>query len=267
METQVVRIVAGKDGCGLASMSGSVAIIVDAMRASTMLCTLLHIGLKEIHVVRRVSEARQLTKKLRHALLVGERKGLKLKGFDFSNSPTEVLSKRPKSNIAIFTSTTGAQRLHEAIGARAIFVGSAVNASAVAKVATKVAKENGCDIVIIPAGRSDNPMLPSDEDWYVSALIASRVGLHICEEQEELLSNMLDDIERYGLSKIFSESIHGQYLISIGLAEDVEFCSQVDLLTEVPYVKDVLHFDGGLRSVLVSKAPARLKLTRIKEKQ
>jgi 2-phosphosulfolactate phosphatase len=267
MGRQCVRIVAGKDGCQLASTSGSVAIIVDAMRASTMLCTLLHVGVREAHVVRRVSEARKLIKKFSGALLVGERKGLKLKGFDFSNSPTEVLSKRPKGKIAIFTSTTGAQRLHEAIGARAIFVGSAVNASAVAKVATKVAKKNGCDIVIIPAGRSDNPMLPSDEDWYASALIASRAGLPICDEQRDLLSNMLDDIERYGLNRIFSESIHGQYLISIGLAEDVEFCSQVDLLTEVPYVRDVLHFDDGIRSVLVSKASLRLNLNRTKKEQ
>lgn len=247
----LVRVVAGRDGCRLAAETRAIAIIVDAMRMSAMLCTLLHIGVTKVHVVRGVSEARALAKLLRNAMLVGERKSVKPKGFDLSNSPTEALKYQARKRAAVFTSTTGAQRLHEALGACTILIGTAVNASSVASVAEGIASERGCDVVIIPAGRSDNPALPSDEDWYASAAIASRMSIPVCDEQREIVAAMWDEIKEQGLKRIFSESLHGQQLISLGLKEDVELCAQLDMFSEVPWVKGVEEFEGGVRSVLV----------------
>lgn len=247
-----MKIIAGKDGCRLAAETNSVAIIVDAMRMSAMMCALLHSGIKEVHVVRKVSEARALAKHLGKALLAGERKGVKPKGFDLSNSPTEVLNSPINTSIAVLTTTTGAQRLHEALGALAIFVGTSVNAASVAAAAEMVAKENRCNVIIIPAGRSDNPMLPSDEDWYASAVIASYMGIGICDAQRDLIAAMQDEIKRHGLKSIFTESLHGQQLISLGLKDDVEFCAQVNSLPEVPYVERVCEYEIGVRSTLVS---------------
>ncbi|MCS7252705.1 MAG: 2-phosphosulfolactate phosphatase [Armatimonadota bacterium] len=248
-----VQIVAGNEGCRLAAETKSVAIVVDAMRMSAMICALLHSGVKKVHVVRRVSEARTLVRHLDGALLVGERKGVKPKGFDLSNSPTEALSSRINMNTAVLTTTTGAQRLHEVLGALAIFVGTSVNASSVAAAAEAVARKNDCNVVIIPAGRSDNPMLPSDEDWYASAVIASHMSIGICDGQKDLVMVMWDEIQRHGLKNIFAESLHGQQLISLGLKEDVEFCAQINILNEVPHVEKVCEFGIGIRSVLVSE--------------
>ncbi len=248
-----MQIVAGREGCKLAAETKSVAIVVDAMRMSAAMCALMHAGVKKVHVVRKVSEARALARQLGKALLVGERKGIKLRGFDLSNSPTEVLNSRINTSTAVLTTTTGAQRLHEALGALAIFVGTSVNASSVAAAAEKVARENGCNVVIIPAGRSDNPKLPSDEDWYASAVIASHMSISICDSQRDMVMAMLDEIERDGLERIFAESLHGRQLIELNLKDDVEFCARVNMLTEVPYVENVCEFDIGVRSVLVSE--------------
>jgi 2-phosphosulfolactate phosphatase len=149
-----VSIAVGEAGCHLANELQAVAIVVDALRASATMAALLHFGIREIWVVAEVEEAWRLKETMPDALLVGERQSVKVAGFDFSNSPTEILraSEVVQGRRVIFTSTTGARRLLACRQAAAILVGTTVNATAVAKVAKERAERQQRPIVLVASG-------------------------------------------------------------------------------------------------------------------
>src|SRR5690606_17075583 len=105
----------------------------------------------------------------------GERGGIPPAGFDYGNSPRE--APFAKGRRVIFTTTTGAGRLVQCRGAEAVYMGSTVNARAVALAAVRHDK----DIVVIPAGLMSDPHFPAQEDWVAATAIALTAGGQVGE--------------------------------------------------------------------------------------
>ena len=152
-----VHLLADGGGCRWARDAKAVAVVVDALRASATITLLLHRGASEVIVVREVAEAHAYRDAHPGSLLVGERGGLKVDGFDLGNSPTEIQRADVRGKAVAFTSTTGAQRMVACLGASAILVGTTINATAVARQATALARAAHVPIVIIPAGSATDP--------------------------------------------------------------------------------------------------------------
>src|SRR5690606_41372827 len=72
---------------------GRVAVVIDVLRATSMIAALLAAGAREVWPVKEVDEARRLASELGGALLAGERGGLPPAGFDMGNSPRDVDAK------------------------------------------------------------------------------------------------------------------------------------------------------------------------------
>jgi len=72
-----------------------VAVIVDVFRAFTCAPLLFSMGIEKLYMVGTPEQAFALKEKDRDLLLVGEVSGIPIKGFDFGNSPSEILSKGP----------------------------------------------------------------------------------------------------------------------------------------------------------------------------
>ena len=68
-----------------------VAVIIDVFRAFSVACYAVDAGAVRIIATSEVSEAFKLKKKYKNSVLVGERDEKKIEGFDFGNSPTEVI--------------------------------------------------------------------------------------------------------------------------------------------------------------------------------
>lgn len=240
-----VHIGVGEQGSELANELKAIAIIVDALRASATLATLFERGVREVWVVSEVEQAWELKRQMPDALLVGERNSLKVEGFDFSNSPTEILQAQGlEGRRAIFTSTTGAKRILACKNATAILVGTTVNASAVAKSAETLAEQNRCPIVIVASGVYGRGEEWASEDIAAAWTIAERISGQIVRAPLQLPSpsssvtpTSLSDLER-----VFAESLHGQELIALGLQTDVNWCAQVDKVSSVPKVTDFRDF-------------------------
>ena len=66
-------------------------------------------------------------------MLVGERDEKKIPGFDFGNSPTEIIQADLHGKIVIHTTTAGTQGLINATRADLVLTGSFVNAGAIVK--------------------------------------------------------------------------------------------------------------------------------------
>jgi 2-phosphosulfolactate phosphatase len=103
------------------------AIVVDVLRASSTIVAALWAGAKEVIPVEDADEALALGKKM-GAVLVGERDGVKLEGFDYNNSPSEMLAAEVKDKTVVMTTSNGVKVMVEGG-----VIGSTLNAGAVAE--------------------------------------------------------------------------------------------------------------------------------------
>jgi 2-phosphosulfolactate phosphatase len=116
-----------------ARQAGGLAVIIDVFRAFSVECYAIDSGAVKIIAACGVKEAFELKKRYRQAVLVGEREEKKIEGFDFGNSPTEIIKADLTGRIVVHTTTAGTSGLINAKNAEITITGSFVNSAAVAK--------------------------------------------------------------------------------------------------------------------------------------
>lgn len=235
------HLIEGAAGCAYAIENQCVAVVVDALRASATAAYLLHHGASEIIAVQEVEDAFRARHRYPDALLAGERGGLPPEGFDLGNSPRligDVSGRR-----VIFTTTTGAGRLVACYGAPAIYMGTTVNASAVAS----AAQSQGRDVVLIPAGLMSDPDFDAQEDWVAAAAIAMVLDLPVGEGALRFAS-WRERIVAEGVEALFDSAPHAAKLRKVGLDADIPFCAQMDSVGAVPKVMGRNEFGVAVRA-------------------
>ena len=68
---------------------GKVCVVIDVLRATSVICTALNMGAKSIIPVLEVTQAQALKLSDPEMILAGERNGFKVTGFDLGNSPLQ----------------------------------------------------------------------------------------------------------------------------------------------------------------------------------
>jgi 2-phosphosulfolactate phosphatase len=175
---------------------------------------------------------------------------LKIDGFDFGNSPHEIRRADVRGKQVAFTSTTGAQRLVDCLGASAIIVGTTINASAVARQVSAMALAEHLPIVIIPAGLATDSSVVAVEDWLGATVLATHLGLPIHQASEPSYQQYQRLLQSTGLVEGFLQSSHGQKLVRLGFTDDIHLCAQVDLITDiVPTLTAVVPLPHGGQGV------------------
>jgi 2-phosphosulfolactate phosphatase len=108
-------------------------VIIDVFRAFSVACYLFDKGAKSVLPVETVSQAFHIKEKNPDFLLLGERNARKVNGFDFGNSPTEILKHNIENKTIIQTTSAGTRGLTHAIYADEIITGSFVNVKSIIK--------------------------------------------------------------------------------------------------------------------------------------
>lgn len=206
-------------------------IVIDALRATTVIIAALAEGARAVIPVMEIEEAVKLYHNLGAdmALLCGEREGNPISGFHLGNSPFEYRAKAIKGMTLIITTTNGTRAIHAASGASVLAVGALVNASAVAA----DARSSGLDVTLLCAGTrgrfSTEDVLAAGA--IIDAMDPSASGLDDLSilARDEYLRNMQD------LAGALEHCAHARYLIEAGYARDVEYCMTKDRLKAVPY--------------------------------
>src|SRR3989338_11364115 len=101
-------------------------VVVDVFRSAATICYGLRNGIVEMKVVDSIAKARALAEK--NDLKIGEKYGRRPAGFDFSNSPTEMLSEKVRGRRAVFSSTNLAHVLNNNGPKENVFIGTFCNA-------------------------------------------------------------------------------------------------------------------------------------------
>ncbi len=113
-----------------AKQARGLAVIIDVFRAFSTACYVVRNGAREIIPVGDVELAYELKDGSPDYVLMGERQGKILPGFDYGNSPTEILKVDFSGKTVIQTTSAGTQGFANATGADELIYGSFVNAEA-----------------------------------------------------------------------------------------------------------------------------------------
>jgi 2-phosphosulfolactate phosphatase len=123
-------------------------IVVDVLRATSAIAQALASGYERVYCSAEIEQAVALRERLGEGLLGGERKAVKIEGFDVGASPREFLGE-PREKTVIFSTTNGTRAILEtAARSEEVLLGSLLNLDAVAA----AARERGEDVALICAG-------------------------------------------------------------------------------------------------------------------
>lgn len=125
MKIEILEFIAG------AKKAKGVTVIIDVFRAFSVECYAFDAGATRIIATAAIEDAFYLKSQYKNSVLVGEREEKKIEGFDFGNSPTEIIKTDLLGKTVIHTTTSGTQGLINAISADVVITGSLVNAGAI----------------------------------------------------------------------------------------------------------------------------------------
>lgn len=114
-----------------AHQARGLTIVIDVLRAFTTSCFVFKNGASTIIPVSDIELAYKLAKDNPYFVSIGERKGLKLHGFNYGNSPAEIENIDMLDKTVILTTSAGTQGIVKAINADTVITGAFVNAQAV----------------------------------------------------------------------------------------------------------------------------------------
>jgi len=132
----------------------AVAIVLDELRASSVIVTLLERGAEAVIPAASLAEARRLARGAGDGtILAGERDVVRAPGFDFGNSPAEIARADLAGRVAVLSTRNGTGVLRSLPADATVLVGCLLNATAVARAALSAARAEGIGIGIVCAGR------------------------------------------------------------------------------------------------------------------
>lgn len=116
-----------------AKKATGVTVIIDVFRAFSTACYAFDSGASRVIATGSVETAFELKKKYKNSVLAGERDEKKVEGFDFGNSPTEIIKANLTGITLILTTTAGTNGLVNATASELLLAGSLVNAGPTAR--------------------------------------------------------------------------------------------------------------------------------------
>jgi 2-phosphosulfolactate phosphatase len=208
-----------------------VGIVVDVLRATSTIVQALASGYERVLCVAEIEDALALRSDLPDSLLGGERKAVRVEGFDVGASPREFLEPRAKN--LILSTTNGTRAILEAAEkCERVLLGSLLNLSAVA---TAVDSD---DVVVVCAGFQGGFAL---DDAYCAGRIV------------QLLSGERTDAAAAAalLTHAFPtalDALNARTYGPPGLEEDIAYCAQEDLLDAVP---QLIGVEGAAAEIML----------------
>ena len=220
-------------------VQGRVVAVIDVLRASTTIAVALSNGARAIIPMESPDDAVTRSKQFERGAvrLAGERRMLKMDGFDLGNSPAEHTREAVESKTVLLSTTNGTKALLAVQGARDVVVASYVNLSAVSAM-LRTALRGGADITLVCAGQ-DRQFALEDAACagrYVHAVSKRLTNLDM--NDAAFSASLIDKKFGDNLVRLFDTAAHGRALAAAGFAEDLVACARVDSYPVIPVYQD-----------------------------
>ncbi|KAF2956838.1 2-phosphosulfolactate phosphatase [Marinitoga sp. 38H-ov] len=204
-------------------------IVIDTLRATSTIATLLSVGASQITII---DDYKNIDSKDNNYFLIGERNAVKINGFDYSNSPSDILKNAVnfKNKKIILSTTNGSKALLTANSKGITIAASLLNLKAVVQY---ILIKKIDDIGIICSGSNGNISL---EDVFTAGRILSilaKQDITYLNDDSYIALNMANIPH----ARVMQYSSHAQKLKKLGLEKDLKICFNENLLNVVPISK------------------------------
>ena len=204
-------------------------VVIDALRATTVMAVLFHRGMRQVRAVADLELARYLARN-KDSLLVGEVNGLPPEGFDFGNSPVEVAQGEFAGRTAVHFTTNGTLGLTGVARLGPTIAGSMVNLGVVANFVDSYER-----VTFVCAGNARGTVF-SLEDFAVAAAFVQRLEAHEPGASLGDAAALAVRISRPEL--LITQSEHATVTRNLGLEPDIDFCAWPDIAPAIPFVTE-----------------------------
>lgn len=215
------------------NLKGKITIVIDMLRATSVITTALGNGANRVIPITGVEEAFDTKDRLEsmgiEALIGGERKAMKVDGFDMTNSPLEYIKEKVEKRDIILSTTNGTRAINLCLSADRIYIGSFLNGGILAEYLSGMNK----DIVIVNSGTNGELSL---DDFICSGYIIEEILKHEEFELTDIakLAKMTyennEDVYKY-----ISNARHYNVLKNLNLEKDMEYCCKKNIFETIPY--------------------------------
>jgi 2-phosphosulfolactate phosphatase len=222
MKVEILEFVEG------ARNARGVTVIIDVFRAFSVACYAIDAGALRIIATSEVSEAFKLKEQYKNSVLVGERDEKKIAGFDYGNSPTEIITSDLSGKTVIQTTTAGTLGLINAVNADMVLTGSLVNSGAVARYIRSL---NPLHVSLVAMGY--RAKITAEEDILCAKMIAADLN------NEEFISESIAQLQNSSGKRFFNP-------LNIDYSPPTDFflCTMINKFNFV--LKATRRYDGNI---------------------
>jgi 2-phosphosulfolactate phosphatase len=209
----------------LYDVSNSIVVIIDVLRATSTIATVLYNGAKCIIPVDSVAACIRIGKQI-EGITAGERDGKVAEGLSYGNSPFEYPREFVSGKTLVLTTTNGTKLLHMALekGAKKIITGSFGNLSAVCDYLIEQKRH----VILGCAAWKDRVNI---EDTLFAGAVISRINEHFAIncDASQIAETMYKDA-RKDLFEFLKNKHASHYLrlSKFGLEKDIRYCLTED---------------------------------------
>ncbi len=209
-------------------------VVVDVFRAFSVSYYILANNPAKYIISESIEHSQELKARYEDVLLIGERQGIKIDGFDYGNSPTEITGRDFSGKTVVHTTTAGTKGLLLQPEQNEVVVGSFVNLQAIIDYihAKKIDKVN-------IYGTALPEQMFGEEDYLYADYLKKKITGEPCDFEDVFIRL------RKGSGKGFSET---------GFAP----------ATDLYYCLDISRFDSILGRKLVDEEHHGIELEKIK---
>jgi 2-phosphosulfolactate phosphatase len=214
------------------------AVVIDVLRATTTIATALNAGADSVQTFPDLDELMSVSEKWSPELRIraGERGGAKVQGCDMGNSPLDCTSEIVTGKRLFISTTNGTRCLNRVAQAQTVITSAQVNRQATVNFLLEHQPQT---VWLVGSGWQGTYSL--EDTACAGAIICSltqaidvKIGNDEVVAAQSLYTQWQDD-----LLKLFHLSSHGQRLLRLEQHQDIEYCSQSDILDIVPIQKEL----------------------------
>lgn len=214
-------------------LSNKVVVVIDMLRATSVITTALANGANRVIPLLTVEEALELAKQNRnHYILGGERKAVKIEDFDLSNSPLDYTSELVSGKDVILTTTNGTRAINACHKAKRIFIGSMLNGKAI----VEKLRELNEDVVFVNAGTVGQ--FSMDDFICAGYMINCLIKGNEVELSDIAFTAKYVYENNNNIIDYIKNARHFDILKNLNLHDDIEYCMQKDKFYILPEYKN-----------------------------
>lgn len=208
-----------------------IVVVVDVLRATSVICTMMQNGVKEIIPVKSIEEAKEYKNK--GYMVVAERNGQKLDFADFGNSPYYFTKDVVDGKTIVYSTTNGTNAITIGKEAEQVVIGAFLNLTAL----TDYLLQQSKDVLILCSGWKGKFCI---EDALLAGAIAESLfaSKNYCTKCDSVYAAIdMWSMAKTDLKGYLEKAAQRHRLKKLGLDDVISYCFTPDISSIIPMLK------------------------------